>query len=193
MGLTWMAIGDSITAGTGATVYANSYLYQTRVGLLSQGKEHHLIKAAESGQRTDQLIELHKARGGKCDPDLVTILTGANDVNQSYSTTTFQTNLDLLVKEVKKRLVNGQGQIVLLTIPWENNSYNANIPGFNTVIQNYGTANNIPVCDIYPAYNSASSMFDTIHPNDSGHAAIANILTPFLSNLSVWSNVRTRG
>jgi lysophospholipase L1-like esterase len=196
MGLTWMAIGDSITVGTGSTTYDKSYVYKTRVGLLDAGHPHYLVRAASGGQKSSDMIELHKSRGGKCDPDLITIMIGTNDNAQSVGTTTFQTNLNLLIDEAKKRIVVGKGKIVLLTMPWANTAttaYGVNVPQYNAIIQSVGTARNIPVCDIYPAFNSASFLTDDVHPNDNGHANIANILIPFLNNLDVWNSVRNRG
>jgi lysophospholipase L1-like esterase len=195
MGLTWLAIGDSITNGTGASTYDKSYIYQTRLGLLNAGHPHHLVRASSGGQKSGDMIEFHKSRGGKCDPDLITIMIGTNDNAQSVGTTTFQTNLGLLIDEVKKRFVVGKGKIVLLTIPYAKSTtaYGVNVSQYNDVIKSVGSARGIPVCDINPAFNSDSFMADDVHPNDNGHAAIANILIPFLNNLDVWNGLRCRG
>lgn len=189
MGLTWLAIGDSITVGTGSTTYDKSYIMQTRLNLMQNGKRHHLINSGVSGQRSDTLIKLHKARGGKCDPDIITIMVGTNDLGQNVPTATFKTNLGLLIDEVKKQSVIGQCKIVLLTIPWRTIF---DIVPYNDVVKQVGAERNLPVCDIYPVFNNETFLTDGVHPNDSGHTKIAEVLFPFLNSIDVWGNTRTR-
>jgi lysophospholipase L1-like esterase len=191
MGLTWLAIGDSITFGTGSTS-TNSYIYRTRYQLLKNKKIHQLINSGIGGQRADTLISLHKSRGGKCDPDLVTIMVGTNDITANITTSAYKTNLGLLIDEVQKGFIVGQGKIVLLTIPWRNDGSTGIVQNYNDMVKQIGSERNIPVCDIYPAFSSASFLTDTVHPNDNGHLAIANILIPFLNGLDVWNNTRSR-
>lgn len=189
MGLTWLAIGDSITFGTGSSTFDKSYIMLTRTELLKNSKKHELVNSAVSGQRSDTLINLHKARGGKCDADLITIMAGTNDAGQDISTSVYKTNLGLLVDEVKKNSVIGQCKIVLLTVPWRGDK---DIPSYNAIVQQVAAEKNLPVCDIYPAFNSNADLTDGVHPNDSGHSKIANILAPFLNGLDVWNNTRRR-
>lgn len=196
MGSTWLAVGDSITQGTGATQFNKSYVYQSRVGLINAGNQHYQVRAASGGQRSDNMIEFHTSRGGKCDADLITIMIGTNDCAQSVSIPTFQTNLNLLIDAVLFHKVVGIGKVVLCTIPWINTAttaYGINVPNYNAAIISVGSSRSIPVCNTYAAYNSAAFLSDDVHPNDSGHTAIANILFPFLNGLSIWDQVRTRG
>lgn len=183
MGLTWLAIGDSITAGTGATILTNCYVYQTSKQLRQNGKPHHLIDSGIGGLRSDQILARYKYNGGRCDPDLVTIMCGTNDNEQSVSTSTFQTNLQNLINDVKMNKKVGKCQIVLLSIPMTNDTYNTTVASFNTVIQNVASSNGLTFVDIHSAYSTTASMYDNVHPNDSGHLAIANILEPALLTL----------
>lgn len=189
MGLTWLAIGDSITNGTGATSYDKSYVYQTRTELLKRGHQHFLIRASVGGQRSDNMITMYKAKGGKCDPDLITIMIGTNDVGQGISTSTFKANVNLLIDEVYKNNVVGLCKVVLTTIPWRGDF---DCVPFNNVIKQIGVERNIPVCDIFPAFSSNADLLDGVHPNDNGHQKIANILIPFLDGLDVWNKTRKR-
>lgn len=192
MGLRWLAIGDSITKGTGASVLSNAYIYQTRKMLMANNKPHSLKNAGIGGLRSDEILVRYKGFGGRCDGDLITIMCGTNDLTQSVTTTTYQTNLQNLINDVLSRKVVGKAKILLLTMPWRNDTLTAQVPTWNQIVSNVATANNIQLVDMYPAYNSAGSMFDTLHPNDVGHQAMANILYPVINSLAVWNQVPTR-
>lgn len=183
MGLTWLAIGDSITAGTGASILTNCYVYQTSKQLRQNGKPHHLIDSGIGGLRSDQILARYKYNGGRCDPDLVTIMVGTNDCEQSVSTATFQTYLQNLIDDVRMNKKVGKCQIVLCSIVWTNDTANANVPAFNTIIQQVATSKGCTFVDTHSAYSDTAHQFDNVHPNDSGHLAIANILTPLLNTL----------
>jgi lysophospholipase L1-like esterase len=193
MGLTWLAIGDSITNGTGASTYDKSYVYTTRQGLLNSGKKHQLIRASFGGITSGGMLANNKYKilGGVCDPDLVTILLGTNDIAQSVSTATYQANLETLIDNIRNSSQTGQCKIVLLTVLWRPD-FAATVPTFNAIVQQVATNKNVSVCDTYPAFNTAGDLSDGVHPTDSGHSKVANILIPYLNNLDIWSKTRTR-
>jgi lysophospholipase L1-like esterase len=189
MGLTLLAVGDSITKGIGATTFDTSYVNLTRKQLLKNGKSHLLVNSAVGGQTASTLLTLHKSKGGKCDPDLVFIMVGTNDIAQGVTSTTFKTNVGLLIDEIKKNSVVGQCKFVLFTTPWRTGY---DVTPYNTVINQLGSERNIPVCNTSAAFSDASFLSDGVHPNDAGHLAIANIVIPFLDGLDVWNNTRKR-
>lgn len=193
MGLTHLAIGDSITNGTGASTYDKSYIYQTRQGLLNSGKKHQMIRASFGGITSGGMLSNNKYKvlGGMCDPDLVTILLGTNDISQSVTTATFQANLEKLIDDIRNNSQVGQCKIVLLTITWRPD-FASTIPTYNDIVRQVATNKNVLVCDIFPAFNTSGDLSDGVHPNDSGHQKIANILNPFLNNLDIWDKVRSR-
>lgn len=192
MGATLLAVGDSITRGTGASVLSNAYIYQTRKLLQANGKPCYLIDAGIGGIRSDELLAKYKGNGGRCDPDIVTIMIGTNDVSQSVSTATYQTNLQNIINDVKNHKSVGQCQIVLMTLIFRTDTFYAQNPSFNTVINTVASTNNIPVVDMSTVISSSADMFDAYHPNDSGHLKIANALYTALSALSVWNNIPKR-
>lgn len=192
MGLTWTALGDSITFGLGASVRSNAYVYQTRKLLQANGKNHTLIDIGISGIRTDELLAKWKGAGGRCDPDLVTIMIGTNDLGQGYTLTQYQTNLTSLINDIKSRKSFGKCYIVLCTPPWRNDVQTVNQTQWNSMIQTVATATDVDFVDTYSAFNNATYLSDTLHPNDSGHQLIANILYAKLNALSVWSNTPSR-
>jgi acyl-CoA thioesterase-1 len=190
MGLNHLYVGDSITSGTGATTYDLSYVMRTRTQLMKNGKPHISVNSGIGGRTSSELISMYKSRGGKCDPDLVTIMVGTNDCGQAVSTTTFKTNLGLLIDEINKNKVVGQCKIVLLTIPYRSTPYD--VTPYNTMINQLGSERNIPVCNTNLAFGADSYLTDGVHPNDNGHSQIANILIPFLDGLDIWNNIRKR-
>lgn len=183
MGLTWLAIGDSITAGTGATTLINAYVYQTSKMLRQNGIPNFLINSGIGGYRSDQLLSSYKYNGGRCDPDLVTIMCGTNDNEQSVSTTTFQTNLEKIINDLRMNKKVGECIIVLCSILMSNSTRSSTVNSFNTIIQNVANSMNCTFIDTNSAFSSASYLSDTVHPNDNGHLAVANVLAGSLKTL----------
>ncbi|MED3888295.1 SGNH/GDSL hydrolase family protein [Priestia aryabhattai] len=186
MGITLNMIGDSITNGTGASSVEKCYALKTYTGLKSLGRKVFMVKTGLSGLRSDEIILGYKGNGGKCDPELVTIMVGANDILQSKTVADFKTNLKLLIDDVRNTAVTNNPVIVLCTILWQNNAKDVN--SFNIAVKEVATEKSVLVCETYPAFNTASSLIDEVHPNDSGHQAVANILVSFLNNLDVWKS-----
>lgn len=192
MGLRWLAIGDSITRGTGATVLSKGYLYQTRKLLKANGKPCSLINTGIVGIRSDEMLAKYKGYGGRCDPDLVTIMAGTNDITQSVNVSTYTTNLSNLIDDIRSQKVVGQCQIVLCTIIFRTDASYSQNAAFNQAINDVAASKGVQVVDTASAFSSATYMTDTWHPNDAGHLLLANVLHPALSSLSVWGNVPHR-
>lgn len=192
MGLTWLALGDSITAGTGASATTNAYVFRTRAALQGAAKDHYLINAGVGGYRSDEIKAHFTTLRARTDADLITILCGTNDISQGVAVGTFQTNLSDLVDAIQARKYGGRGTIVLCSILWRNDANNAQVASFNSAIQTVATAQGVTFCNTNPAFSTAAYLADAVHPNNAGHQAVADILAPALSALSVWSNPAQR-
>lgn len=192
MGLTWLALGDSITFGLGASVRSKGYLYQTRRLLQLNGYNHFLVNTGISGIRADEVLAKYKGSGGKCDPDLITLMIGTNDLGQGIDIETFKTNLSLIIDDLRSRQEFGKCKIVLCFPPFRNDSKTSSQAVWNQAIIDISILKNVDYVNTYLAFSDASFLSDTVHPNDNGHLAIANILYNKLKSLSVWDETPIR-
>jgi lysophospholipase L1-like esterase len=192
MGATVLMLGDSITDGTGATTTDLSYVIKTRELCKDLGKYYNLVVQGFPSMRSDQILTNYQRRLKNIDADIITILCGTNDISQSITDSAFKTNLTNLVKEIKRNKSGGQCTIVLCSILWRNDASNSQVPTFNTRVQEVATEQGVLFCDTYTSFSSAASMYDAVHPNDSGHLAVATTLSNYINGLSVWSKVGKR-
>jgi lysophospholipase L1-like esterase len=193
MGLTWLALGDSITYGVGASKISNAYIYQARKLLKANGQNHFLINAGISGIRSDEVFTKYKGSGGRCDPDLITLMIGTNDIGQFKSMSDFQTNLGLIIDDLRSRKSFGKCYIVLCSMPIRNDSQSANVATWNTAMQSVATSKGVDFVDTNSAFSDTSYLNgDGLHPTDSGHSLLANVLYNKLKSLSLWTNTPQR-
>jgi lysophospholipase L1-like esterase len=178
-GFTWLAIGDSITNGTGATNY-NGYVLLTRNSLKSSGKNHFLSNQGIPSITSTQYLNRFKSIIRTINPDVVTIMLGMNDT--AISTTQFNTNISSLIDLIKQNAVNKNPTIFLCTITFRNDSNDTIIQQFNTQLSSIATAKNVTLVNTRAAYSDSSYLAtsDVVHPNDNGHQQIANILAPVM-------------
>lgn len=92
------------------------------------------------------------------------------------------------VTQIQENFDDLAGRFTSTTSPtfWETG--NAAVLAWNEQIEALGNANGWPVVDYYTPFMSGgsqiSSLFvDGIHPNEDGHALMAEILSPVLSAL----------
>jgi lysophospholipase L1-like esterase len=192
MGLNWLALGDSITFGQGASVRSKGYIYQTRKLLQANGKNHFLVNAGISGIRADELLSKYKGFGGRGDPDLITLMIGTNDLGQNIDINTYKNNLGLIIDDVKNRKSFGKCEIVLLTPPYRNDTKTSSQAIWNQAVVDISVSKNVKYINTYSAFSDASYLSDTVHPNDSGHSLLSTTLFNGLNVLDVWNNTPKR-
>jgi GDSL-like Lipase/Acylhydrolase family len=78
----WVALGDSLTQGIGASAYDRGWVGQLRSRLAEGGRSFRVVNLSVSGSRVDDVLETQmpafEAMAGA--PDLVTLLIGSNDL-----------------------------------------------------------------------------------------------------------------
>ena len=81
----WVALGDSMTQGIGASAFDRGWVGQLSARLLDAGWEHRVVNLSVTGARVDdvlanQLPALEAVVGSSGSAALVTVVIGSNDV-----------------------------------------------------------------------------------------------------------------
>jgi acyl-CoA thioesterase I len=183
--LVYMAIGASDALGIGADPPTDGYVFQIEDALEDEGANVQLVNVAIPGANLATIsdaaqLALHVGP----EPDLVTIWVGANDVIDGEDPAEFEQELDNLLDEF-----DGSGAIVaiadlpdLTDLPRfiENpdpDVTSSRIDAFNEAIHDQAQAHGavlVPLSEEEVEDRFVSDA-DGFHPNDAGHARIAEL------------------
>lgn len=116
--LTYLAFGDSITAGTGDDPTRTEPGYPPRLQalLVQAGQQATVLNRGLGGERTPEgvtRIDSVLAQGG----DFVLLMEGSNDISRQISVETTQFNLDLMAKKAEQRGIRPVHVTVIPRIP----------------------------------------------------------------------------
>jgi len=182
----YVALGDSLTAGTGTNEPTDSFPYQLSQKIAADGHRVELMNLGIPGGKADNIISGQIEKTIAFKPNLITILIGVNDLQDKIKKTMFAQNLDKIIVELKAKTT---ARIIVASIPhlgaypallWPHYQYfNYQTQKFNTVIQNIATANSVEFIDLY-SYNknlekTGDNFYspDYFHPNKNGYRAWA--------------------
>jgi len=112
--LTYVALGDSLTAGVGTTEYQDSYPYLLAQKLAGTQTKVTLTNLAIPGFKTKDLIDNSLATAIVSQPDIITLLIGVNDLHGNISATDFQQNYQQILTELTTKTT---AQIYLINLP----------------------------------------------------------------------------
>lgn len=178
----YAAVGDSLTAGVGATTYENSYPYLLAKDMARNDKEVILQNYSLLGARAEDVINklLDLVIVGK--PDIVTVLVGANDVRERTSEDDFKNNYAYIVNSLMEKT---NARIYLISIPFIGSNtvylppYNVyfrqRTTTFNKIIKEIAREKNLKYIDIAtPTENIFKKdgphySVDSFHPSDVGY------------------------
>ena len=179
-------VGDSILNGTGPTKTANMWPFLVRDHLRALGSNARVVlKSASSSTSTHH--EGWRAAGyhDVDDPDLIVYAVGANDAITGAATGTYTTNITAFWTWASKRYPNARVVICGVT-PLENNTSETNAAALRSAASGYVTSVNdarLKYINLGAAFDRTSgttnyATSDTagsrVHPNDTGHAAVAS-------------------
>jgi lysophospholipase L1-like esterase len=200
----YLALGDSYTIGTGLKDEAQSFPSLLAERLRQEtGIDVSLTNLGVNGYTTTDLIreELPVARSAQ--PDIVTILIGANDVVQGSNDATYRARLTQIYDAVKQ-LGTPPGRVAAVSIPdfsplagaapfGSPSHLRARIDAFNDVARKEATTRGFAYVDI-TELSRESKRSDTwlagdgLHPGPAQHRAIADHLWEVAG--PAWSSVR---
>lgn len=164
--LTVVALGDSITAGIG-TSGNNDY-----VSRLSSRTGVSIINAGRSGDTTgDALNRLDSAVLSR-NADIVIVFLGGNDILQSVPIQQRVSNITTIVQRIRQA---GAAVILIDLGSGFLDAFNGALPG----IASQSSSTLVPGA-LEGVFGVPSLMFDAVHPNNAGHAIIADRIEPAL-------------
>lgn len=187
--LRYTVLGDSLSAGTGATSPSSTFphllaehLSNARLGTVT------VTTLATPGATTADVLRTQLPKLNYTQPNLVTLLVGINDLHNHVSLNTFKQNLIVILNELSRH----NAQVQVLTIPylgspriarppyrmyfdWQTKRYNRVI----TEVVNNSTASLVDLYTLTHAIEAAEPAYyspDGFHPSDLGYTFWANSL-----------------
>lgn len=191
VGLTFWAIGDSITFGFGLSDITNRWA-DTVNKRLNDYRQMYYLNQGHTGYETWQLLPIVQPRAQAIYSDIVTILLGTNDIGKNSNTAQFQQaiydNLYKMIKTIQGTKRPGQVRIFLCTL----------IPRFDGVvltdanikIRQLATDMNLPLVELSNILPNATYTSDNVHPTPEGHSLIADaVWSVILADKDNWVNL----
>ena len=186
--LTYVALGDSLTAGAGVENAQQSYPYLVAQKL---GTENNvtLKNRSQLGYKTEDLKNVLLPTAITDNPNIITLLIGVNDIHNNVSAQKFSQNYEQILQSLT---TNTKAKIYLISIPYigsanlilppYNYYFNSKTKEFNKIIKNLAQKYNLKYINIYSATQEEFTKSDTyysrdlFHPSAKGYAVWANII-----------------
>jgi acyl-CoA thioesterase-1 len=181
--LIYMAIGASDALGVGATPITNGYVFRIEDAIEDSDTNVQLVNVAVPDANTDVITDAAQlALQTGLEPDLVTIWVGANDLTAGLDPAEFEQELHNLLDEL-----DGSGATVaiadlpdLTALPRFRDDPSPNvtserIDAFNQAIADEAEEHGAVLVQLSDELVEERFVSDSdgFHPNDAGHAAIA--------------------
>jgi acyl-CoA thioesterase-1 len=170
-----VAMGDSLTAGLGVSTQ-NSYPALLEQMLHERGLNYRVINGGVSGETSSGA----RSRVGwiiSMKPDLVLLVTGANDGLRGIDPVLIKDNIARIISELQAADI----EVVLGGMKMSTNMGQDYVSQFNRLYPELAAANQIGIMEFFledvalqPEFNQA----DGIHPNEQGYRVIAENILP---------------
>lgn len=132
--VSYVALGDSLTAGVGSSDFAETFTYIYAKGLSDLHRQVILTNLGQAGGTSEDVINNQLTEAIKIDPDYITLLIGTNDMHNRKSLKAFYDNYSYILSELQAET---HAHITVLNIPYLG-SNKLVYPPFN-VLLNYRT------------------------------------------------------
>ena len=163
--ITVVAFGDSLTSGVGTTG-GNDY-----VSLLSSRTGVAIVNAGRSGDTTASALARVDSAVLSRDPDIVIVLLGGNDLLQGVPVQQRISNITAIVQRIRA----GAAVILVGVGNGPLDPFDGALPGIAT----QSSSSLVPAV-LEGILGVPGLMADLIHPNNAGHAIMADRIEPTL-------------
>lgn len=193
--LTYVALGDSLTAGVGTDNYENSYPYLLAQYFAGNDYQINLQSRSYPGLRTADLLKDYLPEAIKDNPDIVTLLIGVNDIHGQISAKNFRRNYENILKSLTTET---KAKIYVINIPfigsdkliWPpyNYFFNYKTRQFNKIIKELADKYSVKYIDLYTPtedlFRDSGSHYaaDFFHPSAEGYKIWADLIYADISN-----------
>jgi lysophospholipase L1-like esterase len=193
--LTYVALGDSLSAGVGVDNYNESFPYLLAQYLAGNNYRLTLKDRAVPGARTQDLMNSLLPATINDNPDVVTLLIGVNDIHGWISKDEFRKNYDFILSRLTKET---KAKIYIVNIPYIG-ADNLILPPYNTIFDYQTKQYNEIISELAAKYSvkyidlytMTSDLFkrsgphyaaDFFHPSAEGYKIWADLIYADISN-----------
>lgn len=173
-----VALGDSLTAGQGVPE-TQSYPAQLEARLLSDGHNYRVINAGVSGETSSGTLSRIDWVRTTLEPDIIILVTGANDGLRGIDTRLLRSNLDKLLSKIRDHRI----RVVLGGLKMLPNLGPAYARDFEDVYPEIAEKHGITLVPFFlegVAGEAELNQFDGIHPTSKGYSIIVDHLYPYV-------------
>lgn len=187
--LTYVALGDSLTAGVGASSYEKSFPYLLSQKLATGQTQVTLKDLAVPGYKTQDLLDSWLGGTITIQPNVVTLLVGVNDIHSNVSTATFKKNYQTILDELTKATA---AKVYVIGLPAVGSNQTLWFPynyyfrwrthAFNNIIKQLAEQYGLTYVDLDTPTATALKhsgtyyAIDSFHPADQGYENWAQII-----------------
>ena len=187
----YMALGDSLVAGYGAVPATQGYVYLLyKEGAFDRVTNTLLSNAGVPGVTSRQVLEHQVPQAIEAfRPTVITLTVGGNDLlrilkgaDAGQVLSEFQTNFTMILQSLRTALPNARIVVSnLYTIPQIPGADQV-VPVFNQIVAGVASAFNVPVADVYSAFQGRHGLLlierpgaapDEVHPTNAGYHVMA--------------------
>ncbi len=187
--LVYAALGDSLTAGAGTNSYEEILPYLLSEKLTGDDKQILLNNYSVPGIETAGVISDLLPDAIKDNPDIVTLLIGANDIHNKVSAREFKKNYEEILSRLKKET---KAAIYVINIPFIGSDklmlppyqflFDLRTREFNGIIKNLADKYSVQYIDLYAPtvdlfkHSGDHYSKDLFHPSATGYKLWADII-----------------
>jgi lysophospholipase L1-like esterase len=168
----WVALGDSLTLGVGASAPDLGWVGQLAARLTTDGQPYRVVNLAVSGALTHEVIERQLPVLDTLPADLITVMVGSNDLMRPR----MRRGLAVRFTRLADRLPRGS---VVATLANPTRAARR----ANAALTEVAAARGLVVAELRDRRTISwrrKLAADHFHPNDRGYEAIANVMGEFL-------------
>ena len=186
--LTYVALGDSLTAGVGANKLEEAYPYLLAKYFAGNNYQINVKLRVVPGAKTRDLVNGLLPRVINDNPDIVTVLIGVNDIHGEISKSEFRKNYDEILSRLTKET---KAKIYVVSIPYIGAS-NLLLPPYNYIFDSKTKDYNKIVLELsekyglkyIDLYTKTESLF-----KESGSHYSADFFHPSAEGYKIWSDL----
>ncbi len=181
--LTYLALGDSITQGTGTQRIEDGYVYQVAKALADKNHYVHVLNLAVSGAKTEDVIKKQLPKIGDLQADYITMTIGTNDATHFVNLKEYEANWREILASLE-----GQPKATIMVANAVDTSTLPSLPPIyaqavgqramrqNEIVERVLKQSKLKIIDLYgegklrSGVNPAYYASDLFHPAEAGYA-----------------------
>lgn len=188
--LTYVALGDSLTSGVGASSVSSTLPALLAEKIAAEKRIPVSVKnLAVPGATSFEILTGQILDAGQYNPEIITLFIGTNDMHNFVPLDEFRSNLSAAIGALKN---STQAKIYLINLPYLGAKdlilspydiyFEVELKKYNAVISEAAQAAGVELIDLYSASeqplknNPDLYSLDRFHPSDSGYGLWADLI-----------------